>query len=302
MLLILRIIKFTLQDIFRNFSLSAMTVLILVLMLLSINTLVIVQVLTQQATSSVKDQIDVSVFMRPEATEDQIKSVKQYLQSFPTVVDLAYFTREEVLSQFQEDHADNPDIMASLQELGNNPLGATFVIKTREPSDYKQIVDGLSSPELSAGIEGKTFANTEDAINRIHVITTRVEQFSIILSGLFALIAFLIIFNTIRIAIYTQRIEIGIKRLVGATNWFIRGPYLFEAFIFSVLSVALTAVVVYGANQLLDPYIVAVFGSSTFLTSYFSSHILLLFGGQFAAALFLTFFSSWLAMRRYLKV
>mgnify|MGYP001612327861 CR=1 FL=1 len=214
MLLLLRVIKYSIQDIFRNFSLSCMTVLILVLMLLSVNTLAMIRALTTQATLTVLDQIDVSIFLRPDVPQEKITEIREYLQTFPEVTELTYISRDEVLAQFEREHADNPDIIASLQELGTNPLGATFVVKTQGADDYQKIIDALGAPEYADSVEGKTFANTEAAIQRIHLITTLVEQFSLALSGLFALIAFLIIFNTIRIAIYTQRIEISIKRLV----------------------------------------------------------------------------------------
>lgn len=302
MFLLLRTIKFAFQDIFRNFSLSCMTVLVLVLMLLSLNTLAIIRVLTEEATLTVKNQIDMSIFFHPTATEEQIAEVTSYVRSFPEVTDLTYMSREDVLADFQAAHADNSEIIASMDELGENPLGATLVVKTREPNDYKKIISAISVPEYEAAIEAKTFGDTEKAIERIHIITTQVERFSLALSGLFAFIAFLIIFNTIRIAIFTQRAEIGIKRLVGATNWFIRAPYMVEALLFSLVAMLITYVAVFFATRFLDPFITTIFGTEAFLTTYFSSHILLLFGTQFGAALFLTIFSSWLAMSRYLRV
>jgi cell division transport system permease protein len=279
-----------------------MTVLILVLMLLSINTLVIIRVITNQATVTVKEQIDMSIFFHPTADDKDIQAVRSLIQSFPEVTDLKYLNRDEVLAQFKAEHSDNQDILSSIDELGTNPLGATLVVKTKDPNDYKKIIDAISGPKYDAMIDGKTFTNTEKAIERIHTITSQVEQFSIVLSAFFAIIAFFIIFNTIRIAIYTQRVEISIKRLVGANNWFIRGPYLFEALLFSIVSIAVTTVVVYFAIRFLDPYIMAIFSIDSFLTNYFSSHILVLLGAEFLAVFLLTMATSLLAMRRYLRV
>lgn len=297
-----RAVKFASQDIGRNLSLSLMTVLILILMLLSVNTLFIIRFLTGQATRSVKDQIDVSVFFVHTASDEKIKEVQRYIESFPEVTDIKYFNRQEVLTQFREQYADHPEIIASLAELDENPLGPTMVIKTREPNDYQKVVRALTVPEYENIVVAKTFADTEKAIARIHTITTQVERFSLALTGLFAVIAFLIIFNTIRVAIYTQRIEINIKKLVGATNWFIRSPYIIEALIFTGVSVPATYGLVIFATRLIDPYITIVFNQTGLLTSYFLSNILMLFGTQFIAVLLLTIFSSWLAMRRHLRV
>lgn len=297
----LRVIKFALQDIVRNASLSFMTVLMLTLMLLSINVLLILNVLTNQATSLVKDQVDVSVFFVPTATEEQVQEVKEYVELFNDIKTVEIISKEQVLAEFRANHEQSPDIIASLDELGENPFGATMVIQTQTPGVYQKIIDSLQVPEYTSIIESKTFGDTEVAITRIETITTQVERFSIALSILFGVIAFVIIFNTIRVAIFTHRIEIVIKKLVGATNWFVRGPYLVEAVIFSGISIGLTVAVVWATLPTLDLYVGSVFEQEKLLTNYFSSHILMLLCAQVFGTLVLTLFSSLLAMRKHLR-
>lgn len=297
----LRVIKFALQDIVRNASLSFMTVLMLTLMLLSINVLLILNVLTNQATSLVKDQVDVSVFFVPTATDEQVQEVKEYVELFNDIKTVEIISKEQVLAEFRANHEQSPDIIASLDELGENPFGATMVIQTQTPGVYQKIIDSLQVPEYTSIIESKTFGDTEVAITRIETITTQVERFSIALSILFGVIAFVIIFNTIRVAIFTHRIEIVIKKLVGATNWFVRGPYLVEAVIFSGISIGLTAAVVWATLPTLDLYVGSVFEQEKLLTNYFSSHILMLLCAQVFGTLVLTLFSSLLAMRKHLR-
>ena len=166
---------------------------------------------------------------------------------------------------------------------------------------YEKIINALSVPEYENIIEAKTFGDTQVAIDRIHSITTQVERFTYFLTALFAIIAFVIIFNTIRVAIYTQRAEIGIKRLVGATNWFISGPYMLESLIFSIISVAVTYGIAHFSIGFLDPYMGVVFGETELLSTYFSSHLLLILGIEFVSVFLLTIVSSGLAMRRYLR-
>lgn len=296
-----RVVKFSLQDIIRNMSLSLMTLLILILMLLSINTLIIVRVLTDQSIQTVKDQIDVSIYFNPEATEQEIQELRSYVSSFPEVEKEQFLDQNQVLENFKKNYADNQEILSSLDELGQNPLGATLIVKTREPKDYEKIIDALSVPEYETIIEAKTFGDTEIAIDRIHTITTQVERFTYFLTGLFAVIAFVIIFNTIRVAIYTQRAEIGVKRLVGATSWFIAGPYFVESFIFSVISVAITFGIAHFSLIFLDPYVSVIFEQQQLLSGYFYSNLLAILGIEFGSVFLLTLFSSSLAMRRYLK-
>ena len=286
----------------RNFSLSFMTVLILVLMLLSVNTLTVVNVITKEAVQTVKDQIDVSVYFSNDANDEQIQEVKSYIDSFPEVTDITYLDRDQVLAQFKEQHKDNTEIVASLDELGENPLGPTMIIKTREPQDYQKVITALTIPEYESIIEAKTFGDTEKAISRIQVVTTQVERFTLTISVLFAVIAFFIIFNTIRVAIYTQRIEISIKKLVGATSWFVRGPYIAESFIFSIISVFVSYIIIKIVLHFVDPYMAIIFQREAILVNYYQANLLYLLTIQFLVVLFLTVMSSLLAMRKHLKV
>lgn len=302
MISLLRVIKFALQDIVRNLGLSFMTVLILVLMLMSINTLLIMNVLTERAVQAIQDQIDVSVYFSANADEKNVGEIVDYIKSFPEVVKVDFLTREQVLAKFREEHKDNQEILSSLDELDANPFGPTAIIKTREPGDYAKITTALSVPDYQSLIESKTFGDTEAAINRIHTITVQVERFAAAVSVLFAIIAFLIIFNAIRVAIYTQRLEISIKKLVGATNWFVRGPYIFEALFFTLLSVGITCGLVYLVFHFIEPYVALVFQSPSILTNYYNSHIISLLSIQLLAVFLLTIFSSFLAMRRHLRV
>ncbi len=297
----LRIIKFAFQDLGRNFSLSFMTVFILVLMLLSVNTLWSLDVLTKEAVEAVKKQIDISIYFVPTATDKNVNEIKSYVGMFPEVTSIALQTKEEVLASFRAQHQTQTEALDALAELGTNPFGPTMIIKTKEPQDYQKIIDALNVPEYASLIEAKSFDNHEDAIQRLQNITNRIEKIGFGLTILFALISFLIIFNTIRVAINTQRMEINIKRLVGASNWFIRGPYLVESLVFTILSVAFTMGAVFLGLRWIDPYLAVVLPSGFSLTNYFQSNMLMLFGAQALAVLLLTVLSSSLAMRKQLR-
>lgn len=302
MLPFFRIVRFALQDMFRNFSLSFMTVLVLILLLMSVNTLIAVRVLTGEAITTVKQQIDVSVYFNPKATDTQVGEVRSFVEAFPEVTKTTFLNKDESLGKFRELYQANPAILASLDELGDNPLGATLIVKTKEPQDYEKIMNALTLPEYAKIIDAKTFGDTQTAITKIQQITTQVERFTLGLTILFAVISFIIIFNTVRVAIYTQRTEISIKKLVGATNWYVRGPYVVESVLFSL--VALGAA--YGLVRLVlvyaEPYLTTVFNRAGILTNYLGAHIIELAAWQLGAVVILTVGTSLLAMRRYLKV
>ena len=297
-----RVTKFAFQDIARNFGLSFMTVLILILMLLSVNTLWSVKIITKEAVGLIKDQVNVSIYFAANAGDKNVGEIEKYVKAFPEVTAVETQTSDQVLDSFKKRHALSKDVLAALDELNANPFGPTMVIKTREPQDYKKIIDALNVPEYKDLIEAKSFDEHESAIEKIQNITNRTENIVAGLVALFAAISFLIVFNTVRTAIHTQRVEIGIKRLVGASNWFIRGPYLIESLIFSVVSMGCTIGAIYLALHFVDPYLSVVFPSGFSLTNYYNSNILYVFGLQFLSVLALTVISSALAMRKQLKV
>lgn len=297
-----RVVKFAFQDMGRNLGMSFMTVFILILMLLSFNVLWSVEVLTKQAVSAVKNQINVSLYFSASAEDKKVEDVKSYLAGFPEVVQINLLTREQVLESFKTRHSLSPEVLSALDELGSNPFGPTIIVKTQEPGDYKKIIEALNAPEYENLIESKSFDEHGEAIDKIQNITNRIEGAGMGLTILFALISFLVIFNTVRVAINSQRFEIGIKRLVGASNWFIRGPYLIESVVLTLASVGVTAIIIKFALKWVDKYLAVVFSDGFSLTNYYNSHILYVFGVQIVAVLVLTILSSSLAMRRQLKV
>ncbi|MBT4153859.1 MAG: FtsX-like permease family protein [Candidatus Magasanikbacteria bacterium] len=296
-----RVIKFALQDMVRNMSLSLMTVVILVLMLLSVNTLVVVKTITGEAVRTVKDQIDVSLYFASDVEQEQVDELTSFIESFPEVTEIVYFDSNEVLNDFKSSHQERDYVIDALDEIVQNPFGPTLVVKTREPNDYQKVIEAVSIPEYADVIEAKTFGDTQEYIRRIDVITQQVEGFVLMLTGLFAVIAFFVIFNTVRVAIYTQREEIGIKKLVGATNWFVRGPYIVESIVFSAVAVAITLTAVYMAVQVIDPYVAVMLETEGLLTAFYDQNMMQQVLMQFGVVLALTITTSGLAMRRYLR-
>ncbi|MBI2443653.1 MAG: hypothetical protein HYV42_00195 [Candidatus Magasanikbacteria bacterium] len=299
---LIRIISYALQDIGRNAGLSAMTVFMLVLMLLSLNVVWTVNQLAGESIALVKKEVRLSVFLAPDIADRSIDELENYLRSFPEVISVSRLNRDQALAEFKARYAGRGEVLSALNELTENPFGPIFMVAARDPADYQRLISALALPEYDRFIEGTSFEAHAGALERLGVIIRRVTEGGIILLGLFSLIAFLIIFNTVRVAISTQRAEISIKRLVGAGSWFIRGPYLVAAVLFAVVSVALTITLVLITLRYVDPYLRGVFTNGFSLTNYYRSHILVIIGGQLLAVLVLTVLSSGLAMRRQLRV
>ncbi|MDP3244530.1 MAG: permease-like cell division protein FtsX [bacterium] len=298
-----RAIRFAFQQMRRNLWLSIATITLLVLPLLSINIVLGLGALAQTASSSIQDKVDVSVYFKTTTTNDQVQSIRESLLSMTEVKQADFVSREGALERFKTRHANDPTILESLNELAENPFGATLAVKARSMNDYPKIMTTLEQPAYSDLIEEKNFDDHRETISRIDHLMKNVRSFGAGVAALFSLIAILIVLNSIRMAIYTHREEIGIMRLVGAGGWFIRGPFLFEALFFSLVAIIITLLIIYPSINMLQPYLNNLFeGMDVDMLRYFNHNFLLIFGGEFLGIVILTFLSTALAIRRYLKV
>lgn len=300
---ILRILKFAIHDFWRNIWLSLVTISILTLALLSVNVLIFMNVMTDEIITSVQDKIDVSVFFKEETTKAEIDNLKTKLMEIPDVKDVVYVSKEEALEKFKEKHKDNQKIQETLAEIGENPLLNSVIIKAHSTQGYDSILAFLENHEYSNLIQDKNFTDHRLIINRINNITNKIEKFGITISIVFGLIAVLIVYNAIRVIIYTHKEEIGVMRLVGATNWFIRMPFLISSLIYAILAVVISVGILYPLLGLIQPYFNNLLADYGFdLVAYFNSQFLLIFGIELAGVIILTVISSGLAIGKYLKV
>lgn len=298
-----RTIKFSFQDFWRNFWLSMATIAVLVLTLISINFLIVLNLLTETAVAQVQDKIDVSIYFKQGVAESEIGNVKSYLQSLPQVKGVDYISPDQALADFKKTHAASQVIQESLEEVGENPLGATLVVKANNPADYPQILKVFDGPQYDSIIQEKNFEDHEAVIQKIDSISEKAKTTGFGVAGLFAVIAILIGFNTVRMTIYTHREEIGVMKLVGAANWFVRAPYLASGVFYGIFSVIFAVLITFPLVSFIEPYLAGFFGGAGFnLFGYFSQNFLQIFGWEFVGVVLLNFVTSSLAVGRYLKV
>lgn len=298
-----RTIKFAFQSFFRNFWLSVVTIIILVLTIFSVTTVAGINYIAEKAIESVKDKIDVSVYFKPEVESGEVINVRYRLEELSTVKEVTYVSREEALDKFKEKHKDDPVILESIDQLEENPLSATLIIKAKTIDDYPSILLFLDDPDYGELIQDKNFDDNEKVISQLSTLSNKIETIGIIISIIFVVIAVLIVFNTIRINIYTHREEIGIMKLVGATNWFVRAPFLVESLIYAVLAVMICLAILYPLLGLVAPQVNNFFeGYSLDLVSYFNSNFWQIIGYQLAFSVLLSILSSSIAVGRYLRV
>jgi len=299
---IFRVIKLAWQNFYRNIGLSLITILVLVTTLISFDVILIVRGVMSSAISLVENRIDVSIIFKTNAPEEKIRDINDTLKNNPAVASLRYKDRNQVLEEFKKIHSEDTGIISALSELSANPLGAVLVVRAKNTKDYEEILKSIEIPEYNAIIEQKTFDDHGPVIQKINLITQKTQQIGLILSLVLTIVAFLIIFNVIRLSIIMHGEEIEIMKLVGASNWFVRMPFLIEVIFLAVLSWIFNLGILYGAIYLADPYLVKFFEGSGFtLQGYLNDNFLLFMGGELLGLIILNLLSTSLAMRKYLK-
>jgi len=292
-------IKFAAQHFFRNFGLSVVSIIILLLALVSVNIFLGFNYVADRAIQTVQDKIDLSLYFYQGIEESEIAHVQEYLNSLSTVKSTELLSADQVLENFKTKHQANPDMLRSLTEVGDNPFGAMLILKVNSMDDYNTIINSLDSDVFNKLIEKRSYDNHETAIRKLESIASNVEIALLAFTLLFIFISMLIIYNTVKVMIYNHREEIQIMKLVGASNRFIRWPFVIEGMFAVLFSVALTILIVYPfLLKFLQMYFADL---NVDVLSYFQANFYFIFGGQLLGALLLNMFSSSIAVGRYLN-
>jgi cell division transport system permease protein len=263
--------------------------------------LLAVQFTASQIVASLQEKIDISAYFTPDATEDQILQLKSELQSLGEVASIAYISREQALADFKERHAQDQLIQESLAQLDFNPLAASLNIKAKDSAQYASIVQFLENNKFRSIIDKIDFYENKGVIERIQKISGGIRDWGLAATLILAVIAVLVTFNTIRLTIFNQKQEIEIMRLVGASNWHIRGPYLVEGGLYGLFA-ALAALAIFYPVVFFVSDKISSFAPDLNLSSYFFGGIAQIFLLVIVLGIFLGVTSSFIAIRKHLKV
>ncbi len=303
-----RVLKFAFNDFVRNIWLSIVNITILVLALLTINFLIIFNLLTNNAIHVIKDKVDVSVYFKQTITQEQIDDLKQKIASSDYIKSVIYVSSNEALENFQKKHEQDQNLLSAIEELkkdNSNVFSASLRIKAKDISMYSNILKELKESQYVDlfEIDEAQFRDYTIMTQKLDDISEKIRFFAYIISGVFMLIAFMMVFNTIKIAIYTHRDEINIMKLVGATENFIKAPFLLNILFYNVVALILIIIIVYSGLAFLQPIINRLFeGYTVNMVSYFNSNFIVIFFGQLLLSCVFSILSSMISIKRYLKI
>ncbi len=306
-----RIARYGFVGFVRNGFVSLSAILMMSIMLFMLVNIMISNAAMSSTLQELTNKVDVTVYFRTDATQDQISQIQKSLQALPEVASATYVSREQALADFRARHQNDQLTIQALDELGGNPLGASLEIRAKQTSQYESIAKYLQTQQDSqsgagVSIDKVNFYQNKTAIDRLTAIIDTSEKNGIAKTVFLAICALLIVLNTIRLAIYTARDEIGVMNLVGASTWYVRGPFMVAGVLYGIVSSVIVLILLYPILLYhpvligLDPTTELLFGSFNSF-AYYTAHFLLFFGVLMGTSIALGALSSYLAVRRYLR-
>jgi cell division transport system permease protein len=301
-----RVITSGLRGFYRNRTVSLSSIFILTITLSIITAFYLFRAIFTYTLDQVTEKVDVRIYFTTDASEDQINDVKARIVALPQVKTVTYTTREQALEDFRTKHAGDQLTLQALDELGTNPFGASLSVVAKDTSQYQAIADQLSSDSgllggSQASVDKINYYQLKDSIDKLNNIIGWTNTVGFWLTMVFILMSCMIVYNTIRLAIFVYRDEISVMKLVGASNMFIRGPFVVEAILYAFTATVVTLIIYWPATIWVTKKTVFFFEGMN-IHSYFTSHIFQLIGLLLLSGMVLSVISSLLAVRKYLKI
>ena len=242
-----RITRTGFVNFWRNGFLSFASIVVITLSLGAFGGIIFAGAFGRSLIADVKEKVDVNVYFTIEAPEKDILALQKDIENLTEVSRVEYVSRSQALSQFKEKWQGNALIMQGLDEIGSNPFPASLNIKAKDPGQYASITNFLEnkSPATADGtpiIEKINYQQNKLVIDRLGRIIPAVEQTGLIISIIFVLVAIIVVWNTIRLVVYTAKDEISVMKLVGASNVYVRGPLVVSGIMYGVISGVITLV------------------------------------------------------------
>ncbi len=302
---LLRIIKTGFRNFFRNAWLSTAATAVMTVTLSLVAISYIANAALTSAIQEVVNKIDISVYLNDANTPEQNQAFKSKLENAENVKAVLFITKSDALKEFRSQRTDNPKLLEGISET-DNPLPASFQIKAEDPNKIDGIITivnqaefkPLLAPKNAISYSGKRKATIDKIISTSNFLRAS----GVIASVIFVIISTLIIFNTIRMAIFTRREEIEIMKLVGATGWFIRGPFIFEAILYGVIAAVFALIFLYTVVLAGAPRISSYIPEITAIIAYMKSHVALVALIELAIGVAIGAGSSLVALKRYLRL
>lgn len=299
-----RVIKFGFVHFWRNGFVSLASILVMTVALLVLSSLLLTKALLGSTLATIQDKVDINVYFTKSASEQEILVLKKEVESLPEVASVSYASEADELALFQARHANDELVLESLKMIDANPFGASLNIKAKTTTQYEGLALFLEEKkkENSASIIDKiNFSRNKKAIDTLSVVTESSKKLGLGAVIFFVAVSLLITFNTIQLTIYMARDEISVMRLVGAGINYIKGPFVVGGIMYGVFSSVVTMLILLPIVYWAGPY-TASLGTGLNLYHYYISNFIQIFGIILLSGVLIGILSSYLAVKKYLKI
>lgn len=296
-----RIIKSSLINFWRNGWLSTATILIMTVTLITWTGIFLTNVVLTSVLDVLNEKVDISVYFSLDAKESDILVMKSKLEALNEVANIEYISTQKALDVFKNRHASDEILIKSINELTVNPLEASLNILAKDSSQYTNIVSFINQNQYKNIVSKINYTENKAAIERLSNIIKVLRESGLAASLILSFIAFLVAFNTVRLTIYSSREEITVMKLVGASNWYVRGPFIVEGILHGVVASAFSFMVIFLAVSIIGPRLFN-FLPEINLVQYLGNNFWMIILLQTLGGVILGVFSSWVAVRKYLRV
>ncbi len=299
-----RVLRSGMSLVRRSGVLGVSSVAVTVVTLTVILGLFFTQALLDASLRAIESRVDVTIYIAESASDDTILAMQKNLEAMNEVKTVEYISKEEALVRFRERHEADDVTLQALEEIGHNPLPASFVIHAKDTAQYENIIRTLESDSTfleqnKSFITKVNFSRNKTVIDRILLLRDGVKKVGYTLTFIFIVIAIMVTFNTVRLSIYTMKDEIEVMRLVGAPGGYIRGPFIVAQIVYSLIASAITLIFFLGITYMLRDSLTTFFGVDLFeyyLKNIIEIAVLIIFSG-----VFLGMAASFASVSRYLK-
>jgi cell division transport system permease protein len=300
-----RIITAGLNGFYRNRTISISSIFILVVTLSIIASIFLFKAVFNSSVEQIKSKVDISIYLKNDSNDASIISVKQKLESIDKVKEVNFISKDDTLKNFKEQYKNDEATIKALEEIATNPFGPSFQVKAKDTNDYNEIITKINEEGFLADdkkdIDKINYVDIKDSIDKLNKIIVWFNSFGVTMIIIFAVMSLMIVYNTIRLAIFTFKDEISVMKLVGASDMYIRGPFIVESVIYGLVASTITTLLFYPITKYISSKTVDFFGGYN-IHQFYTEQIFSIFLILSAAGILVAGISSVLAVRKYLGV
>lgn len=251
----MKILKLAFQNFFRNFWLSLTSIVIILLMIFALTFLYSINALGNQALQNISEKMDLGIYFKENINQQTLNEMIAELENCPEIKEIEYLSASDSLVKFKERHQEDPLILKSLEELGENPLGSSLSLKLINPAEHQATLNIVGQKKYQEIIHNQNFYDYQELIALFDNFNNKIYHIGLMISAIFLIITILVIFTAIKMGAISRQKEIKIMRLVGASSFFIRAPFLIEGSLYALTAWLLNLAIVWPLSLFIQPQI-----------------------------------------------